>query len=48
MNKNENYTKEQDALREKYTKEGIPYVVLQWSESHVFPDEDRVYTLREF
>ena len=48
MAENTNTQNEQSLIRKEYDEKKIPYVVLNWSESPVFPDEDKVYTIKEF
>ena len=42
------YKEVQNKIIEKYNNDKTPYVVLNWSESPVFPIENKVYTLKEF
>ncbi len=38
----------QDKIIEKYNQDKTPYVMLNWSESPVFPIQNKVYTVKEF
>lgn len=42
------YQKVQDKIKAEYEEKKIPYVVLYWSESDVFPTENKIYPLNEF
>ena len=48
MAENTNTQNEQSLIRKEYDEKKIPYVILNWSESPVFPDEDKVYSIKEF